>query len=194
MNDHTTDREAYARKVVADFANKFWDARAQQVDAMWRGSSLTLLLNVPWGAEWFEQGASAKMWLFMARAGLGLVERPSDPDEAGELAVDVCAICQTLAEYLFQIPGDNLVTIPDSWASHPMGELWHKAMIWALGDDLITIAEAAKLAGVSTQAIHGRIARGSLQTYIDPSAPAHQGRRLVRRTDVLPPAASNQSA
>ena len=57
------------------------------------------------------------------------------------------------------------------------------------GDELITMAQAAQIAGVTVQAIAGRIDRGALTAYTDPASPGpNQGRRLVRRSDVAPPA------
>lgn len=192
MNDHTStteEREAYARKVVGDFATEFWSDKAWQISQMLPFADLTHLLvqanvRIPHGEEWLTMGMEPQQWLLMARAGLGLIEIPADPEASEMLKGEVYETCQGLVEWLFCPPGTAFYTIPDEWASHPLGQLWHLAMIWLSGDDLITITEAAKLAGVTTQAIHGRIARGRLQTYTDPNAPAHQGRRLVRRSDV----------
>lgn len=51
-------------------------------------------------------------------------------------------------------------------------------------DDLITITEAAELANVTTQAISGRIARGSLTGYRDPDEPNPTRARRVSREQV----------
>lgn len=180
------EREVYAKRVVADFATEFWNDRAWQISQMLPIADLTHLLmqaniRIPHGEEWLTRGMEPQQWLLMARVGLGLVNRPSG--EAVEaLKGEVYEICQGLAEWLFCPPGASTYTVPKGWL-HPMGELWHLAMIFVSGDDLITITEAAKLAGISTQAVHGRIARGTITAYIDPNAPAHQGRRLVRRKD-----------
>ena len=50
--------------------------------------------------------------------------------------------------------------------------------------NLITLSEAARLRGVSLQAISQAVTRGTLKAYHDPQAPRHQGRRLVLRSDV----------
>lgn len=62
---------------------------------------------------------------------------------------------------------------------------WAAALIWTEGDDLITQAEAAQLTGLSASTISSRIDRGQLRAYIDPTAASRQGRRLVRRRDVV---------
>lgn len=116
-------------------------------------------------------------WLRMALYGAGLADA-----DAGEIH----DICQSLAEWLFAVPGESAYSIPDAWASTPMGALWWAALIRAEGDELITVAEAADLAGVSVKTISNRIDRGTLRAFVDPSAPARQGRRLVRRSDVAP--------
>lgn len=117
----------------------------------------------------------------MARAGLGLVE-PTDANRA-----EVREVCQSLAEWLFAIPGAGMVyAIPDSWYESEMGALWAAALIWTEGDELVTQAGAARLLGLSPSTIASRIDRGQLQSFIDPSAPSRQGRRLVRRGDIIP--------
>lgn len=116
-------------------------------------------------------------WLTMARYGAGLIDA-----DAGEMQ----EICQSMAEWLFAIPGYYAYSIPAEWAETDMGTLWWAAHIRAMGDELITIAEAADLAGVSVQAISARIDRGTLRAFTDPSAKQRQAKRLVRRSDITP--------
>lgn len=114
-------------------------------------------------------------WLSMALFGAGLSDQ--DPAEMHE-------VCQQMAEWLFGIPGIYSYTIPDQWADTDMGALWWQALLRAEGDELITITQAAELAGVTVQAISGRIDRGTLDSFTDPLAGERQGRRLVRRSDI----------
>lgn len=114
-------------------------------------------------------------WRRLALYGAGLVD--ADPDEMRALA-------EKLAQQLFAVPGTDRYEVPVAWAGTPMGALWWRAVIRSQGDELITLAEAARLAGVSVQAISQRIERGKLQAFVDPLAPARQGRKLVRRSDV----------
>ena len=114
-------------------------------------------------------------WLTMARFGLGL-----NDEEAGY----IYEICQGMAEWVFGIPGWHTYHIPDAWYEHPMGALWAAAFVRVQGDELITITEAAELAGVSVQAMSQRVKRGTLPSFVDPAAPQRQGRTLVRRSDV----------
>lgn len=115
-------------------------------------------------------------WLTMALYGAGLIEA-----DAGEMH----EVCQGMAEWLFAVPGIYSYTIPEQWADVPMGGLWWSALLRAEGDDLITIAQAAELAGVSLQAIGQRIDRGTLRAFTDPLANKNQGKRLVRRSEVV---------
>ncbi len=116
-------------------------------------------------------------WLTMALYGAGVVTA-----DAGEMH----EVCQGMAEWLFAIPGINHYEIPQAWADTPMGGLWWQAIIRAEGDDLITLTEAADVAGVTVQAISQRIDRGTLKSVVDPLAPDRQGRRLVRRSEITP--------
>lgn len=66
-----------------------------------------------------------------------------------------------------------------------MGALWWAAFTRCQGDELIPIAEAAALAGVSVSTMASRVNRGSLKSFLDPSAPnPRQRRRLVRKSDI----------
>ena len=114
-------------------------------------------------------------WLRMALYGAGLVEAEAD---------EINTICMEMADMLFLLPGMQLPDVPISWYETPLGALWTKALVRSLGDELIPIAEAARIAGVSPQAISQRIAAGKLSAYTDPDAPSRQGRRLVRKSKV----------
>ena len=172
------EKEAYVSKVVADFSQEIWQSRCWQISQMLIGADTSHFLmtagrHEPFSEEWLSRGLESQQWLLMARAGLGLVALPADVEAAEMLRGEIHEICQGLAEWLFATPGQSVYTIPDSWTEHPLGQLWHLAMVWLARDELITIAEAAKRAGVTTQAIHQRIAHGKLSAYVDPSAPAH---------------------
>ena len=101
-------------------------------------------------------------------------------EDAGEMR----EICQSFAEWLFAIPGSYQYEIPDGWANTDMGALWWQALLRTQGDDLVTIAQAAEIAGVTVQAMSQRVTRGKIRSFIDPLAGRHQGRRLVRRSDI----------
>ena len=60
-----------------------------------------------------------------------------------------------------------------------------RALLWAYGDQLITLQHAADVARVSVQAVSQAVDAGRLGSFIDPDAPARQGRTLVSRTEVL---------
>lgn len=173
-------------KVVIDFAKDFIERRLLgQLDQVVPGAEAPALREALRGlyapaladaVEALRHMAAPQEWLALALYGAGLTD--ADPDEMREA-------CQGLAEWLFGIPGHYRYGIPDQWSDAPMGALWWRAMIRAEGDELITIREAAALLVVRSQAITARIDRGTLRGFTDPEAGARQGRRLVRRRDVL---------
>ena len=177
-------KEQYARETVAQFSQALWQSRSWQLSQMLPDADVNSLLmakerKVPFREEWLSMGMEPQEWLTLARAGLGLVE------PTGDNRAYVREICQGLAEWLFAVPGGySAYEIPASWYETPMGALWAAALIWVEGDELITIKEAAELAGVRTQTISTRVSRGTLTGYVNPLAPRHQGRRMVRKGDV----------
>lgn len=114
-------------------------------------------------------------WLRMALYGAGLLDA-----DAGE----VHDICQSLAEWLFAVPGLAHYRIPPEWSETPLGNLWWRALLRAEGDELITLTEAAQLLGIRVATVGGYIDRGRLAVFVDASANQRQGRRLVRRSEV----------
>lgn len=161
--------------IIRQFLDQFWQERCWQIEQTVLGATITP--RHP--GEMLYQSALAISLRDMARAANG--ERTRNEITVSETR----DICQQIAEWLFAIPGGSYsYEIPDSFADTPLGALWWRALLWCEGDELITIAEAAKLAGVSVQAISQRIDRGDLRAYIDPAARERQGRRLVRRSAV----------
>jgi hypothetical protein len=79
----------------------------------------------------------------------------------------------------------GLEHIPAAFWRQPVGGLIAKAQARVFGDDLITIAEAARLAGVRSTTIRSALDRGDLTAYNDPTARHRQGHRCVRRSQVM---------
>lgn len=176
-----------AEQTIKQFLADFWRDRVWQISQTVVGAEVCVrshashsagLPYIP-GPDDLYHGPAGQEWQLMARAVAGELER--NEWAAGE----VYETCQKWAEWLFASPGAYSYQIPDHWYESPAGAIWAAALVWSQGDELVTIKEAADLLGVSSQTISTRISRGSLRGFVDPSAPGRQGRRLVRRSDVL---------
>lgn len=162
--------EEKLKQTVGEFAAAVYQSRRWQIEQMLLGA------QVPHATpDQLLNSGEAQEWLVMARAGSGLIEWTD------ERAGYVYEICQSLAEWMFALPDHSAYHIPDVWKDTTMGRLWWKAFLWAQKDELITIAEAAALAGVSVAAISQS---KKLEFFIDPDADKRQGKRLVRRKQV----------
>lgn len=159
--------------IIRDFLDNFWQDRCWQIEQTVLG--VTITPRHP-GETLYQSGLAINL-RDMARAAVGDMPR-------NDMAIsEVRDICQQLAEYLFAAPGTSYTYhIPDEFSETPIGALWWRALLWTEGDELITIAEAARLAGVTEAAI-GQSKR--IRKFVDPTAPARQGRRLVRRSEAL---------
>lgn len=117
-------------------------------------------------------------WLLLAQAAEGTLERTPGNRTA------VRAACASMADVVFSLPYRRFEdpAVPDRWwENDPIGRLWWLARVWA-EDDLISLQEAAELAGVSLAAV---AQRRDLPFYIDTTAPnPMNSRRRVRRADV----------
>ena len=162
-------------QIIRQFLDAFWRDRCWQIEQTVLGAQIAP--RHP-GETLYQSGLAINL-RDMARAAVGDMER-------NEVTVsEVRDVCQQLGELLFAAPGTSYTYhIPEDFADSAIGALWWRALLWCEGDELVTIAEAARLAGVSEQAISQRIQRGTLRAYTDPTAPERQGRRLVRRSDV----------
>jgi hypothetical protein len=177
MTDLTADD---IRKIVGDFTAAYLQDAVYRLGQIIPGLDGHLAPRIPTAALIGDLSATLEPqeWLTMSLYGARLLD--ADPAEIRE-------ICQSLAEWLFALPGHAAYTIPDDWYEDPLGALWAAALVRAEGDQLITISEAAALAGVSQPAISARIDRGTLRAYHNPASGSRQGRRLVRRSDITAP-------
>jgi len=80
---------------------------------------------------------------------------------------------------------EGLEDIPEGFWLQPGGELIGKALARVYADDLITISEAARLAGVSSPTVSIAVKQGNLTAYIDPAVKNPRWRRRVRRSQVV---------
>lgn len=176
------EKRAEIVRIVTDFTKEYIERRllwqaGQIVPGADVNERLTLAYNRLFSEpleEAIKYTMEPQQWLEMALFGAGVID--ANADEMRE-------VCQSLAEWLFAIPGSYHYEIPDFWAETPLGALWWQAIIRSEGDELVTIAEAAKIAGRSVQAISARVDRGTMRSFTDPFAHDRQGRRLVRMSD-----------
>ena len=163
-------------QIVKEFAASYWEQLRRQVGQFVPGADMHLPHDI-WIDNVLERTMEPQEWLVMAKYGAGLIEADS---------AYIYEICQGVAEWLFAMPNASTYTIPDSFSDTPFGALWSAAFVRVQGDNLITIAEAAEMMGVSVQAISARIDRGkTLKGYVDPLATnPRSGRRLVKKSDI----------
>lgn len=159
-----------------EFLRANWDRRSWQMREEFGFHNLPHLID-----DDLRRTFLAETLAEIARAAAGEISR-SDEARAGE----VYECTQSLAESLFAPPGLGAAYhIPPEFWETPIGAMIARSHIWLRGDDLITIAEAARLRGVTPQAIGQAIDDGRLTGYIDSSAPnPRKARRLVSRRQV----------
>src|SRR5579871_428483 len=80
---------------------------------------------------------------------------------------------------------EGLENISEGFWLQPGGELLAKALARVYAGDLITISEAAQLAGVSSPTVSIAVKQGNLTAYSDPAVKNPRWRRRVRRSQVL---------
>lgn len=176
------EKRAEVERIVREFTTQYIERRllwqlgqivpgADQIPAV--REALVQLYNA--APDALRYTMEPQEWRTLALYGAGVID--GDPGEMQE-------IIQSMAEWFFSLPTWNRYDIPDWWSETELGALWWQAVIRIRGDELITIAAAAALAGVTVQAISQRIKAGTLEAFIDPLAPARQGRQLVRRSDI----------
>ncbi len=109
----------------------------------------------------------------IARAAAG--QREHDDFEDAVLAEEIQSVCESL----FSAPATYSYVIPDAFWETGLGTMISRAQLWLRGDELITIADAAKRFDKTVQAVSQAVNDGRLRGYRDPDANQRQGARLV---------------
>lgn len=110
-------------------------------------------------------------------------------DGNDELAGEVMEMTQSIAETLYSTPLEYSYSIPNEFWRTELGQVIMLAQMWARGDELITISEAAEiLYGENTQAARMRvkrmIERGDLTCYVDADESNPQRETRLSRNEV----------
>jgi len=120
--------------------------------------------------------AESEAWLALFRYGAG------EPTLDDHLAQHWCA---ELLRLLTFVPSTTRhANVPPIWFFTQVGQLWSAAWLRCHAAELLTVSEAAKLAGVSVSTVSHQIARGQLFAVPDRTERNPQRRLRLRRTDV----------
>lgn len=91
---------------------------------------------------------------------------------------------QGLLERLFSIPAMASYTIPREFWMTEIGWLVLRALVWAQGDELITISQAVDITGKRHDWFTHAVQRGRLTAYPDPTEPNPTHRTRLMRSEV----------
>ena len=161
--------------IIRQFVDWLWDSRTAQLKTVYP----TIILPPPFPPGLHSTPLTEDLH-FMADAAAGLEERTPESIAA------VTATCTMIADWLFAAPGiEHANEVPDAFSETPMGWLWWRANLWCLGDELISMTDAARMLGVNTNTINWRIRAGKLRHYLDPLSRQSQRHTLVLRSEIM---------
>jgi hypothetical protein len=111
------------------------------------------------------------------------------PKRDDMLTFEVMGMTQSIMETLYASPLEPSYTIPDTFWTSELGQLVMQAQLWARGDELVTLTEAARVLRGSAETrdlvyVNDLIARGKLTRYLDPSESNPQRAGRVSRQQV----------
>ena len=163
------------RDVILNFMRDYWRERRWEMEQFFGITDLPVF-----GDEQLMRLMVVDILAEIASAAVGEMEHSDDGCREDVVREGI----QSLMERLFSFHGGGAAyTIPDEFWEAPIGEMVARAMLWIQRDELITLTEAAKLRGVTVQAISQAVRAGRLRKYVDPGARQRQGRVLVRRKE-----------
>lgn len=111
------------------------------------------------------------------------------PERDEQTVYEVMDMTQSLVETLYSTALDGSYIVPEHFWTTEIGKLIMLAQVWAFGDELITLSEAAKiLRGTAEDRdlvyVNDQIKRGRLTRYTDPDEPNPQRAGRVSRQQV----------
>lgn len=111
------------------------------------------------------------------------------PERDEQTVYEVMDMTQTLTETIYSNALDSTYVVPEHFWMTEIGQLIMLAQLWASGDELITLSEAAKILRGSVEDrdlvyVNDQIKRGRLTRYADPDEPNPQRAGRVSRQQV----------
>jgi len=172
-----------SKQIITQFLQDWWHDLTRQAHETVAGAQLPILD----GVLLYEQLLGHELRI-IAAAAEGLL--PDDDDARDEAQ----GAAQSLCEWMWARPGmPSAYHIPPEWWGSPMGNLALRAHFWAGRDELITLSQAAKIAGRSIGDLSNMIRRGRISGYPDPSEPNPTHRTRVSRREIAALPAKRQS-
>lgn len=116
-----------------------------------------------------------------------------DRDTADKMFIgEVMEMTQSVVETLYSTPLEVAYMIPETFWATDLGQVVMQAQLWARGDKLITLSEAAEILRGDTQKrdliwINDQLKRGNLTRYVDPDEnnPTKAGRVSLAQVEAL---------
>jgi len=153
---------------IETFLTMYWRDRVHQVQETALGVQIPHVTN-----DILYQSGFALELAEIARAAVGELER--NDYNVGIINETI----QSLCERLFAVPGlDYSYDIPVSFWSTELGQIVAMARLWQMGDELITLTEAAKILNIKLPSIKSKVDKGQLMAYFDPASPNPQKERV----------------
>jgi len=164
------------RDTILNFLRQYWEGRKWEMQESFGFHQLPPLTE-----DQLLHSPLAHNLAEIARAAAGDI-----PDDADDLTRGtIYEGIQGLMEDLFAPRGlATTYHIPATFWESPLGQMVARAFLWLKGDELITLAEAAEIRGVTIPAMSQAVKDGRLTRYVDPNASSRQGRTLVSREEV----------
>jgi len=160
---------------IEQFLTMYWRDRVRQVQETVLGVQIPHVTN-----EILYQSGFAIELAEIARAAVGELER-------NDYNVSIIhETIQSLCERLFAVPGLGYsYDIPVSFWSTELGQMVAMARLWQMGDELISLTEAAEILKKDISTISRQVKNGDILGYFDPTATNPQkGKIKVSRRQV----------
>ncbi len=113
------------------------------------------------------------------------IARAAHGDTRGLDQAEVYEHVQGLVEKLFAIPGDAEYEIPRGFWLSDFGNMVQLALVWGMGDELITVSQAVELTGRPHDWFTHAAQRGKITTYPDKTEPNPTKRTRLLKSEVL---------
>ncbi len=113
-----------------------------------------------------------------------LLEAVASGEDTATDADEVRGYVQTICEALFSRVGEAAYDVPEDWWSSPLGRVCSSALAVTEGEDLISIADAARELDVPLATLWARVRRGSYHYVVIQDRRRGRPRRMLYRSEI----------